>query len=410
MKTPCVVVLGKNYSTSLGVIRALGRAGYPVQLLYITAKKGGARIAASSKYILQTIEQIGRNDDEIINRLQNSFVHKGERYVLFPTDDYTSSLIDRYRDVLRPHFLMPYIEGEKQGAVTHYMNKSVQMDLSRKFGLQSATSWEIDLSQSRIPIPQDVSFPCFCKPTISARGYKREICRCNTREELEKKLIDLQRIKRERTVLIQEFLEIQDEFSISGVCFGEDIYLPALLKKLCIAEHEKGVTLLGKVCPFGKLESVKEKLTAMLASIHYYGMIDIELFYSNGELYFNELNFRSSGVGYAVTQAGVNLPAMFVQRLTGQSGIADDKIEYGLCFLYDKAAYEDYIFGHITRDDFENYKDTADFTMLFDDLDTEPSRLFLIEMQKKKKKAALNKIIPLDLMKEQLKRVLRRNG
>ena len=66
---------------------------------------------------------------------------------------------------------------------------------------------------------------------------------CETREALTEKLYRLQRAMRGRTVLVQEMLTIEEEYSISGVCLGETVVLPALLKELCIAEHEKGVTL-----------------------------------------------------------------------------------------------------------------------------------------------------------------------
>ena len=56
----------------------------------------------------------------------------------------------------------------------------------------------------------------------------------------------------------------------------------------------------------------------MLSSLGYHGMIDIELIDCGGTIYFNEMNFRNSGVSYGVTQAGVNLPAMLVRHLTGR--------------------------------------------------------------------------------------------
>lgn len=396
MRKTVVIVLGKNYSTSLGVIRSLGKANYSVELFYITGKKGGSRIAAASKYVERTVEQIGRKDDEVVHKLLRLFDNPEVEYVLFPTDDYTASLIDRYYDVLKPRFLMPYIEGKAQGAITHYMDKAVQLALASQFGLKVAKTWDINLDCDDLLIPEDITFPCFCKPTVSARGLKREICTCATREELRKNLLQLQQGRRKRSVLIQEFLKIDDEFSISGICLGDVIYLPALLKKLCIAEYEKGVTLLGKVCPFNELDFVRQRIEKLLASIHYYGMIDIELIYSGGEIFFNELNFRSSGVSYAVTRAGVNLPDLLVQNLVKNTcEIKNQKLQYGLKFLYDKAAYEDYIFGESSRAEFENYKNTADFTMLSDASDPKPEKTFLKEMQRKKRRVKLKRLFRL---------------
>lgn len=404
MKKPVVIVLGKNYSTALGVIRALGEAGYSIELFYITGKKGGSRIASVSKYVKYTMEQIGRKDEEIVNKLLRRTENSEQQYILFPTDDYTASLIDRHRDMLKPHFLMPYVQGQKQGAVTYYMDKAVQLKLASQFGLRTAATWDIDLDHDKICLPEEITFPCFCKPTVSARGFKREICTCVTREELKQTLSVLQQEIRKRSILVQEFLKIDDEFSVSGVCLGDTVYLPALLKKLCIAEHEKGVTLLGKVCPLNELDSAKKCIEEMLASIHYYGMIDIELICSGGEIYFNELNFRSSGVSYAITYSGINLPALLVQNLTRNTcDIANQRIKYGLKFLYDKAAFEDYIFGDISRAEFENYSNTADFTMLHHDSDPEPEKFFLKEMRRKKRREKLKQIVPVRFRKGYIK-------
>ena len=55
---PLVIVLSRNYSTGLGVIRSLGKAGYTVDLIASTKKKGSSRIASCSKYVRQSVEVI----------------------------------------------------------------------------------------------------------------------------------------------------------------------------------------------------------------------------------------------------------------------------------------------------------------------------------------------------------------
>lgn len=401
MQKPEIVVLGKNYSTSLGVIRALGREGYPITLIYVTGKKGGSHIVSSSRYVRRTVEQIGRKDSELVDKLVEIAKENDSRKVLFPTDDYTASLIDQYRGTLAMYFVMPYLEEGGQGSVTRQMDKTVQIARARQFGLHAAATWEIDLRPDEIVIPADVVFPCFCKPTISARGLKREIGTCADRQELADKLRSLQRAMRERTVLVQEFLTIDEEYSISGVCLGERVVLPALLKKLCIAEHEKGVTLLGQVCRFDALEPVRGQLVSMLSSLGYHGMIDIELIDCGGTIYFNEMNFRNSGVSYGVTQAGVNLPAMLVRHLTGEAPETEaSEVRYGVRFLYDKAAYEDVLFGDISQTAFEEYQRMADFTMLRDAEDPEPERHFLREMHRKAVKEHIKRLAAIRLIRK----------
>ena len=54
-------MLSRNYSTGLGVIRSLGAAGYPVELIASTRKKGSSVIASGSKYVRRTTEVLTPN-------------------------------------------------------------------------------------------------------------------------------------------------------------------------------------------------------------------------------------------------------------------------------------------------------------------------------------------------------------
>lgn len=407
---PLVVVLGKNYSTALGVIRALGKQDYAIDLFYVAGKKGDSRIAACSKSVRRCIEHVGRTDELIIHRLLSEYENVEQQCVLFPTDDYTASLIDQYREELEPCFFMPYIEGHEQGAITRMMSKSIQLEYAKRFDFNIAKTWEISLQLNRITIPEDIIFPCFCKPEVSAKGFKSEISVCKTKDELHRKLIDLQKRRSDRTVLIQEFLQIDEEYSISGVCLGNVVVLPALLKKLCIAEHEKGVTLMGRVDPFDEIGNEKEKLMKLLSSFGYFGMIDIELIRCGNEIYFNELNFRSSGVCYGIIAAGVNLPLMLVENLLGMKIKTDiPKIKYGMTFLYDKAAWEDYIFGEISVENFQKFQSSTDIFILENVDDPEPGRIFAKMMRRKRYKHKVKQVIKRVVPDKYVKFMLGRN-
>ena len=73
MKSITTIVLGWNYSTSLGVVRSLGMAGYTVDLYFVAKTVGSSRITASSKYLRRVAEHIGRDDDAIIAELENIY-------------------------------------------------------------------------------------------------------------------------------------------------------------------------------------------------------------------------------------------------------------------------------------------------------------------------------------------------
>ena len=62
-----VVVLSRNLTTGLGVVRSLGVAGYTVDMFANVRKKGRGSVAASSKYVNDTFEVVStrvKNGDD----------------------------------------------------------------------------------------------------------------------------------------------------------------------------------------------------------------------------------------------------------------------------------------------------------------------------------------------------------
>ena len=74
---------------------------------------------------------------------------------------------------------------------------------------------------------------------------------------------------------------------MSGVCLDQEIIIPAIIKKTNVAQHEKGVTLAGKVVPFEEISEIKENIIRMLKDFHYVGMFDMELNIVGDNIYFN---------------------------------------------------------------------------------------------------------------------------
>ena len=103
---PLVVVLSRNYSTGLSVIRSLGAAGYTVDLVASAYKPGTSRIASSSKYVRKSVEVVsakvkeGEGDTGLLDELLKYAGQNEQKPVIFPTDDYTTSVMDQNREVL----------------------------------------------------------------------------------------------------------------------------------------------------------------------------------------------------------------------------------------------------------------------------------------------------------------------
>ena len=396
-----VIVLSRNYSTGLSVIRSLGVAGYTVDLIASAYKKGNLDIAACSKYVRNSVEIVNRKTsvDGHSKILERVFKYAGKhkiKPVLFPTDDYTTSIIDSNRTALEKYFILPSVIGGGDGSLTTCMDKTFQADLARRSGLLTPLEWIISL-ENEIIIPDDMVYPCFCKPIESITGYKKEMAVCETKDSLFEHLKQLQKSKKNRSILVQEYLEIDQEIDLSGVCLDQEIIIPGIVKKTKIAQHEKGVTLAGIVEPFEELGPIQENIINMMKAFHYVGMFDMEFNIVGDKIYFNEVNLRSGGPNFSYYLSGVNLPALFVKYVYGEAFSEDEtKIKkYHQHFVYEKVAWEDYLHGFLNKKELKEQLNAADIKLLCNEDDPAPGELF-------------NKKIHLSVHKNRILKVLRK--
>lgn len=396
---PLVIVLSRNYSTGLGVIRSLGSAGYTVDLIASTKKKGSSIIASSSKYVRNSVEVLtpniqGDSGVELIDALMNYANKYEKKIVLFPVDDFTASVVDSNRDILKEHFLVPKINNEENSSLVEAMNKTVQGEFARNAGLITPLEWVIPLNDEII-IPKEVVYPCFVKPLQSISGHKTEMAVCNSKAELKNHLLGMKSVYNDRSILVQEYLNIDKEYSLSGVCLDQEIIIPGVIEKTQIAKHERGVAVSGKMVPLDELGEAKNKIIDMLRQFHYIGMFDMDLNLCGNKIYFSEVNLRSGGTNYAYFLNGVNLPDIFVKAITGnRHNSNEEKIEcFGKTFVYEKVLWEEYIYSHITKQELNKCIDEADFTLLVNEADPKPGNCFY-------------KRIRLSALKHRLKRLI----
>lgn len=377
-----VIVFSRNYSTGLSVIRSLGAAGYTVDLVATSRKAGDAKIAACSKYVRNWVEVIERDEEtdeesqELLEQLLKYAQSGGQKPILFPTDDYTTSVMDIHRSVLEPHFIMPYVAAE-DGRLLTRMAKVFQAELAQKAGLLIPKEWILSLEEE-IKIPEDMVYPCFVKPLESVVMQGKRMSRCSSPEALQWYLEKLQDEDAHRSVRVQEFLEIENEIDFSGVCLDQQVIIPAIIKKWNVAKHKRGVTLAGTVVPAEELGELQDKIVAMLQQFHYVGMFDMELIAAGDKVYFNEVNLRSGVPNFAYYMNGVNLPALYVKEALGQKhDPEEEKIkQFGKTFICEDVAWDDYFHGHMNRRELEDRIAAADITLLNNQNDPAPGKCF----------------------------------
>lgn len=378
-KETVVVVLSRNYSTGLGVIRSLGRAGYTVDLIASTKKQGSSVITSSSRYVRRYVEVVSPKiqvdtGEELISAVM-AYADSDSTVVIFPTDDFTTTVVARHYAQLREYFLMPSMVGDVD--LLTAMDKSYQHQLAASYGLATPAQWIVSLRED-IAIPEGVTYPCFVKPMQSASGRKEEMRRCDTESELSQHLESIKEYFSDRSVVIQQYLDITKEYDFSGVCLDQEIIIPAVLEKISISRNERGVTMVGRTEPTSVLGDALDSIIAMLRELHFVGMFDFELNMCDGELYFGEINLRSGGPNYSYCISGANLPAIVVQQLTtGTHDREYDNVDFlGKTFVYEKIAWEDYIHSYITRSEMRQYINGSDYTLLADAQDPQPGKIF----------------------------------
>ncbi len=376
---PLVVVLSRNYSTGLGMIRALGAAGYTVDLIASVKKNGSSIIASSSKYVRKSIEVLstkiqGDDGENIIDVLEKYAAETDEKIFLLPVDDFTTTVVDNNRELLQKSFYMPYVV---DGTISNCMDKSIQNKIAKTIGLSVPDEWIVSL-RDEICIPDEVKYPCFVKPLKSKDGHKTEMKKCLNDKELQEHLVKMKNFYRDRDVLIQEFLEIEKEYDLSGISIDQKVIIPAVIEKTEIAKHEVGVTMCGKLLDLTELKDTIDKIQEFVKQFHYVGMFDMEFNYVNGKLYFNEMNFRSGGPNYSYFLAGVNLPDILIKNIMdiGYNPTDEDAKKTGFSIIYEKVAWEDYINGYISKSRLQNLLNNADYKLLENEEDSKPGKIF----------------------------------
>ena len=96
-----IIVIGRNYTSRLGMIRALGRAGHDV---YVIQTNGTRDIDSRSKFIKGYYRAEEPNRELLISTIIQIQEEFGEKFILIPVDDYAASVIDENIEVFKDKF------------------------------------------------------------------------------------------------------------------------------------------------------------------------------------------------------------------------------------------------------------------------------------------------------------------
>lgn len=382
-----VIVMGANYSSALGVVRALGVAGYDVKLLSLN--KNTHRIAGSSKYVKKSI-RTGRSYQEIKKGL-DALNQVSEKTMVIPADDISCRLLSLNDEELLKHYYIPNVKMHP-GELARFMSKYEQKKLAEICNVATAKgkAYNTDLC-GKTEALQEAVFPCFVKPLGDESASKNLMGCCNNSEELNNKIKNANNNGCNK-VLIEKYLPIDKEYCLCGVAYNGQAIIPAVIDKIHVGcGAYKGVTAEAYVKSADELINDVSKLEQFVGAMGFSGLFDIELIESEGIRYFCEMNMRNSAAGYGITAAGVNLPAALVKATLNNTPLDCMKVKKPIHFISEKVALDDFTAGFLSWTDYKERVNSSYVHFIRNEDDTKPYRAYQFIVLRKRILAKLRK-------------------
>jgi len=373
-----VVIIGHGFTSRLSIIRAVGQVGCDVSVIVMAwNNKITGRLDKSlpvdchSKYVTNVYWCHYSDDEGLIRILLNKCKDVNQKVIIIPDSDFSAAVIDQNQEKLKDFFLFPHIH-HKSGVIVEWMEKEKQKQLAVEVGLNVPKSCVVNVANRQFTIPDTIDYPCFTKPLATVEGGKRCLRRNNNIEELRALLTQIAN-KGNLRVLVEDYMNIEEEYAVLGFSNGTDVVIPAVVKFIKGSKSHPGIAMQGKVMPINGFESIIEQFKEFVRRIGFFGIFDIDFYKSKGELYFGELNLRFGGSGSAVTQMGVNLPGMFVKAICGED-ISDMQkfVMSSAIYVNDRMCMDDWYRSFITTKEYHHYLASADLTFVRSEDDPGP--------------------------------------
>lgn len=323
-----IVFVSKEHYNPLGIVRTLGEAGIKPVVVIV---KGDLKFVGQSRYVKK--KHYVSSPEEGIELIINKYAQQGDKSYILTGDDVTVMTLDKHYDDLKDYFYF-YNAGEPK-RIMHYMNKDIMIDLANRHGLNVAKTWKMNVGE----IPGDIEYPIMTKAINSfGEEWKDIVYICHNDTELKEAYGKM----KSKQILLQQYVQKIDEVSFDGFSInkGKDVViLTEVYQEYCIPD---------KYSPYWNVRNntdleTTEKIKKIIADIGLEGIFEFEfLVDKEKKLWFLEINFRNTALGYSTTIAG--MPQVILWCDSIKSGIISPnvikKIPEGLkamaeCFDYD---------------------------------------------------------------------------
>lgn len=287
-----IVFVCKDHYNPLGIVRTLGEAGInPIAVVV----KSDPRLVSKSKYV-KTKHIVNTPEEGIQLILSKYAVSKKEKSFILTGDDVTVTTCDQHFDELKDYFYF-YNAGEA-GRIRRFMNKDNLNEVAVRNGFKIPKTWKVNPGD----IPDDIKYPVMTK-SINSFGseWKSIVFICNNEKELKEAYLKIHSDQ----ILLQQYIEKVDEYGYEGfsVNHGKDVFISMQTSQV--------YSIPDKYTPYWYINNVNDEILIqkaknMIADIGLDGIWEFEfLVDKNGDMYFLEINFRITVIGWATTVAGM---------------------------------------------------------------------------------------------------------
>lgn len=306
---PLAIIWGNDNVNTLGVLRQLAKTDVEVFFL-INGKKNG--VASKSKYLKN--HKVVKGYQQGIDFLLSEFDKQTQKPFLIPCGDDAAEAIDANRDKLKDLFIL--MGTSTAGLLSQIDNKNFMCDLASSHGFKIPTYKKfIGRSESSWNI-----FPAIIKPVKINNGireFKTLIIKDNQEFVKANK-----HLGKGSEYQIQELIDKQNDILVYGVrLFSHEVILAGQYIKDRWSDDGGGShgILTSKLPEYLNPKGIEH----FLKEINYYGLFSFEYGKKDDEVFFYEVNLRNDGTSHLFFQAGVNLPAMWVNQFNKDFDVND---------------------------------------------------------------------------------------
>lgn len=309
------VITGGDFQ-GLGVVRSLGRKGIPVQVI-----DHEFPISRFSRYCNHFTKAPNPLDEESYLSFLKRFSrnNRAHDWVIYPNNDRTVCFLSRFREQLEEYYRIPTPDWQ-----------TIQYIYDKKNTYQLAEKLEIPIPKTYYPQNQKeieglkLDYPVIIKPSIRDNFYDKTKIKAfliTNRDQLIKTYKKVTAVIEASEVLIQEFIPGGPRHLYSFCPLFKQGKVVAKIMARRTRQHPMDfghATTFAEVVDIPEIEELGRKF---LSHINFYGLAEVEFMQDprDGKYKFIEVNARVWGWHTLAKGAGVDLPYMLFQDMTGQT-------------------------------------------------------------------------------------------